>query len=86
MVWMRVIKANDVQAVVAGFALDAHKFLGSDLITIVRGVGTRISRAHSIYHDVGIGFTMAEQNAAAFIRICFFPVLANRVVLRLFQA
>src|SRR6266850_6384923 len=81
MVWVRMIKADNIFSALASAPLDADEFLRVDVIAVVRRVVASVAGPC----DVGYGFRpavckLAEQHAAAFVRIGFFAVPAERSV------
>src|SRR5580704_1549234 len=80
---MRVVEANDVLATLATFALNTDQIFRIDVVTVVCGIRPRIAGASGGSHDAFVTIHPAEQNSAAFVRISFFAVAANRIVVRL---
>src|SRR6202034_2743022 len=86
MVGMRVIEADDVFSAVTAFALDADQFLGIDVVAVVGRIGASVATARGRSNDAGaIVFEAAEEDTAAFVGICFFPALADCVVIFAFE-
>ena len=78
---MGMIEADDVLAAAAAFALDSHQFLGIDVVAVVRGIRSGVAAAGSRGYDAGAVVVEApKQNATAFVRIGFFAVKADRIV------
>src|SRR5882724_6551987 len=81
MVRVRMIKANDIFSVLASFTLDADEFLGIDLVAVVWRVIASVSGTREASYGFGtVVCKSAEQHAAAFVRIGFFAVQAERIV------
>lgn len=82
MIGMGVVEANDVFSAFPAFALDAYQFSRVDVVAIMGGIGASVATPSRRGDDSSsIVFKPTQQNAAAFVRIGFFPVLANRVVI-----
>ena len=78
---MGVVEADDVFSALAAFALNAHQFLGIDVVAIVSRVGARVAAAGRARDDAAaILFEATKENAAAFVRISLFAVAAKGVV------
>src|SRR5208283_3661581 len=78
---VRVIEANDVQTLLACLALDADELLGRDVEAVVRAVGAGVAGADDLADVVAIRRSVAQQHAAALVRIGLFAVRAQgRVV------
>ena len=76
-----MVEADDVFAAVAAFALDAHEFFGIDVVAVVGGVGAGVAGAGGGGDDAGaVVVDATEQDAAAFVGVGFFAVLAEGVV------
>jgi hypothetical protein len=81
MIGMGVVEADDIFSALAAFALDAHQFLGIDVVAIVSGIGARVAAAGSARDDAAaVLFEATKENAAAFVRISLFAVAAKGVV------
>ena len=53
MVRMGMVEADDVFAALAAFTLDAHQFLGIDVVAVVGGVGAGVAAAGGRGDDAG---------------------------------
>src|SRR4051812_23291472 len=81
MVRVRVVEANYVFATIAAFALDADQFPGIDVVAVVGGVGAGVATPRRTGHHTGaILGEAAQKNPAAFVRVGFFSVGADCVV------
>src|SRR5579862_5555067 len=79
MIWMRMIKANDIFSAFAAFALDADQFLWIDAIAVVWRVVARVAAAGDRSNDArAVAIELTQQNTAALVRIGFFAVPAQR--------
>ena len=72
-----VVEAYDVQALLAGFALGGDELLGGDVVAVVGAVGAGVAGADEGGNGDGVGFGFAEEDAAAFVGIGFFAVVAE---------
>ncbi len=52
MIGVRVVEAYDVQAALAGLALDADQLRGIDVVAVVGGVGAGVAGADDLYDFV----------------------------------
>jgi hypothetical protein len=78
---MGMIEADDVFSAVAALALDANQFFGVDVVAIVCGIGTCIASTDNRGDDAcAVAFHLAEKNAAAFMWISQFAMLAKGFV------
>src|ERR1700739_3076391 len=82
---MRMIEADNVQALLPRLSLDSHQFLRRDVITIVRRIGPRVAGTHEGLHLVGSILEESEQHSATFMRISLFPMLTDFPILCLAQ-
>src|SRR6185437_16846759 len=81
MVRMGVIKPDDIFAALAPFPLNANEFPGIDVVPVVGGIGTRVARArYGSHRAYALIPHLAEQDAAAFVRISFLAMEAKRSV------
>jgi hypothetical protein len=81
MVGVGVIEADDVLTALAAFTLDPNQLTRIDVISILRRIGARVSRARRGSYDAyAIIRHATQQHAAAFVRISFLCVLADGFV------
>src|SRR5580700_4189731 len=84
MIGVRVIKPDDIQILLAAFALDADEFPGIDVIAVVGRVRARIAAARNAYDGFrAIVVKAPEQHATALIGIGFFSMLPKGKVVGL---
>ena len=76
---MRVIKADDVEPLLACLALCANELFRRDVVSICRTVIPGVAGANCLPHLSTIAIRRSKQNAAAFVRIGFLAVGANGV-------
>jgi hypothetical protein len=78
MIGMRVIEADNIFSTLAALTLNADQFAGIDIVTVLRGIGTRIAATSGRRNDAdAIILRTSEQYAAAFMRIGFLAVTAE---------
>ena len=81
MVGVGMVEADDVFTTLAAFALDADQFAGIDVVAVMRGVSAGIAAAGGRGHDAGaIVAGTAEKDSAALVRVSFFTVAAEGLV------
>src|SRR6187402_16121 len=86
MVGMRVIEPDDLQVLLPSLALCLDELLRGNVVTVMRGVGACVARAHQLYDFVFARDDGSSQHdAAALVGIGLLPVLTHRVVLGLFD-
>jgi hypothetical protein len=82
MVRVRVVETDDIQPQSACLPLNLDQLLRSDVVAVVRGVGARITSPDNLVDMVArAALVLAEQNAAALMRIGLLPMRAQRLVL-----
>ena len=76
-----MVEADDVESEAACLALDFDEFLWRDVVTVVRGVDAGISGANDLLDVIDrrgaialAGDVLAEQDAAALVRVGLFAV------------
>jgi hypothetical protein len=75
-----VVEAYDVEALLAGFALRLDQLDGGDVVAVVSAVGAGVAGAEELGDAQGIAIHVAEQDAAALVRVGLFAVGAELVV------
>jgi hypothetical protein len=81
MVRMRMIKADDILAALAPFALNADQFLGIDAVAVVGRVRACIAAAGDARDGLpSVIVKLPKQRATALVRISFLSVLPKRGV------
>src|SRR5271166_7192950 len=82
MIRVGMVKANNVLAALAPFALDAHQFAGIDVVTVLRRIGPSVAAARRRGHSSrAIIVRLPEQYSAALVRIGLFAVTAKGFVI-----
>src|SRR5579864_2729580 len=75
MIGMRVIEADNILAAVTPLALNAHEFLGIDVVPVVGRVRACVAAACGRGHDTCAVFVeTSKQNSTAFVWIGLFAV------------
>src|ERR1700679_1673161 len=93
MVGVRVVKADDVQAEATRLALNFDQLLRGDVVAVVRGVGAGVASADDLLDVIRgrgaialAGDVLAEQHAAALVRVGLFAVSAQCFVIGILDA
>ncbi len=81
---MGVIKADDVFFSLAAFALNAHEFLGVDVVAVLRRIRAGIAGAGNRgYNARAVVVKVPEQHAATLVRVRLLAVRADGIVVGL---
>lgn len=80
MVRMRVIEADDFKAALMRFALHANQFTRIDVVARAGRGGGDIGAGNDSDHRAVVARGRAQQNAAAFLRVAGFAMVAQRVI------
>ena len=76
-----VVIANNVLSALAAFALNPNLVARVNIVTIVRRVDPGVASTGRRHHDTrSVIFHAAEEDSAAFMRVGFFSVLTDCVV------
>ena len=74
---MRMIEADDLQAQLAGLALNADQFNGVDTVAVLWGVRSSVAAAGHVDDIAVIPDEPAQQNSAALVWVGSLPVAAQ---------
>src|SRR5581483_9984371 len=80
MIGMRVIEARNLQPLGPRLALNLHQLHRGNVVAIVRRIRARIARPHGLDNRPGLLHAMAEQGAAALVRIRLFAVSTQAII------
>src|SRR5262249_699561 len=81
MIGMRMIETHNFQAALVGLPLDRQKFLGIDVVTVLRTVGAGVAATDHIFHHPIAVAEASQKRAAALEWVRLLAVPAQRLVL-----
>jgi hypothetical protein len=78
---MGVVKAQDIQALLPGLALDGYQLPGINIVPILWRIGASVAgTCHGGHQALIVVFHSAQQHATTFVRVGLLAVAAELIV------